>query len=169
MQGRASPDFWGVCTGTDKHQRFLAMQHLLASCSGIAGIAQLAQQAFQSLPASRRKCYASSSSGITQPRASTWPGPECVTLGRAAHPAPPQAQLSPPHSPHGVEVIIRRHVVFIIAGQPQLVPVTLVDKVPELLWTQGLKQGTQRVTYVQPKMPKYGEIRELPLPGHSLP
>lgn len=57
-----------------------------------------------------------------------------------------QADFTPPHSPHSVEVIIRRHVVFIITSQTQLVPITLVDKVPELLWTQRLREGTENNT-----------------------
>lgn len=81
-----------------------------------------------------------------------------------------QADFTPPHSPHCVEVIIRRHVVFIITGQTQLIPITLVDKVPELLWTERLKEGTENSIHFHLRILKYNEFLELPLSGvlHSL-
>lgn len=69
-----------------------------------------------------------------------------------------QADFTPPHSPHSVEVIIGRHVVFIIASQTQLVPITLVDKVPELLWTQRLKEGRENSTHFHLRIPKSNEF-----------
>lgn len=50
-----------------------------------------------------------------------------------------------PHSPHCVEVVIRGHVVLVITGQAQFVPIALVNKVPELLGTQRL-QGRKGTT-----------------------
>lgn len=44
------------------------------------------------------------------------------------------------NSPHGVEVLIRRDVVLIITGQAEFITVTLMDKVPQLFWTQWLSQ-----------------------------
>lgn len=43
-----------------------------------------------------------------------------------------------PDSPHGVEVVVRRNVVLVIAGQTQLVAVALMDKVPQFFWAQRL-------------------------------
>lgn len=82
-----------------------------------------------------------------------------------------QADFTPPHSPHCVEVIIRRHIVFIITGQTQLVPITLVDKVPELLWTERLKERTENSTHFHLRILKYSELLELLLSGllHALP
>lgn len=50
-----------------------------------------------------------------------------------------------PCSPHCVEVVIRGYVVLIVTGQPQLVPVALVNEVPELLGTQGLQGTTEKL------------------------
>jgi len=68
-----------------------------------------------------------------------------------------QADFTPHYSPHCVEVIVRRHIVFIITGQTQLVPITLVDKVPELLWTERLKEGTENSIHFHPRILKYNE------------
>lgn len=45
------------------------------------------------------------------------------------------------NSPHGIEVIIRRYVILIITGQTQFIPITLMDKVPQLLGTQWLDKN----------------------------
>lgn len=44
------------------------------------------------------------------------------------------------NSPHGVKVLIRRNVVFILTGQAEFITVTLMDKVPQLFWTQRLRE-----------------------------
>lgn len=79
-----------------------------------------------------------------------------------------QTDTIPPLSPHCVEVIIRRHVVFIIAGQTQLIPITLVDKVPELLWTERLKEGAEIRVHFQPKQLNHNE-NTTHTPGLTLP
>lgn len=48
------------------------------------------------------------------------------------------------HSPHSVKVVIRRYVVLVIAGKAQLVPVALVDKVPQLFGAQRLTGAGER-------------------------
>lgn len=65
----------------------------------------------------------------------------------------PTLHFPQPHSPHRVEVIIRGHIVLIITGQPQLIPITLVDEVPELLGAQGLWGEEQ-----QPDLPPSGPL-----------
>lgn len=55
----------------------------------------------------------------------------------------PQAAGPLPRSPHRVEVVIGGHVVLVVAGQAQLVPVALVDEVPELLGAQRLRGQRQ--------------------------
>lgn len=44
-----------------------------------------------------------------------------------------------PHSPHGVEVVIRGNVVLVITGQAELIAVALMDKVPQLFGAQRLR------------------------------
>lgn len=73
-----------------------------------------------------------------------------------------------PHSPHCVEIIIWRHIIFIIAGQTQLIPITLVDKVPELLWAERLKERTEIRVHFQPKWLNHTEYTMLTL-GLTLP
>lgn len=41
-------------------------------------------------------------------------------------------------SPHGVEVVIRRYIILIVTCQTQLIPITLMDKMPQLFGTQWL-------------------------------
>jgi hypothetical protein len=85
--------------------------------------------------------------------------------------SPPQ-----PHSPHCVEVIVRGHIVLIITGQAQLIPIALVDKVPELLGTQGL-QGWRGTTLTLPLLStpilhigtEPGWLPWRWKPGHSFP
>jgi len=44
-------------------------------------------------------------------------------------------------SPHGVEVVVGGYIVFVVAGQAQLVAVALVDKMPQFFGTEGLRSG----------------------------
>lgn len=46
-------------------------------------------------------------------------------------------------SPHSVEVVIGGHVVLVVTGKAQFIPIALVNKVPELLGTQGLQETTE--------------------------
>lgn len=59
----------------------------------------------------------------------------------------PQALLTlpKPRSPHRVDVVIRGHVVLVVTGQAQLIPIALVNKVPELLGAQGLRGTTEQL------------------------
>lgn len=61
-------------------------------------------------------------------------------LGKA-----PWAACPLPVSPHRVEVVIGGHIVLIVTGQAQLIPVALVNEVPELLGAQGLQGTTERL------------------------
>ena len=57
----------------------------------------------------------------------------------------PPAACPLPRSPHRVEVVIGGHVVLVVTGQAQLVPVALVDEVPELLGAQRLQGTAERL------------------------
>lgn len=73
---------------------------------------------------------------------------DIIPLGGCPHHPSPSWRSSPdsfsmPCSPHSVEVIIRGHVVLIVTGKAQFIPVALVNEVPELLGTQGLQWTTE--------------------------
>lgn len=42
--------------------------------------------------------------------------------------------------PHSVKVIVGGDIVLIVTGQPELVTIALMDKVPQFLRTQGLER-----------------------------
>lgn len=52
------------------------------------------------------------------------------------------------NSPHGVEIIIRWHIVFIIAIKAQLISIALMYEVPELFRTERLHIEYMALYYI---------------------
>lgn len=52
------------------------------------------------------------------------------------------------NSPHGVEIIIRRHIVFIVASEAQLISIALMYEVPELFRTERLHIEYMTLYYI---------------------
>ncbi len=52
------------------------------------------------------------------------------------------------NSPHGVEIIIRWHIVFIVAIEAQLISIALMYEVPELFRTERLHIEYMTLYYI---------------------